>query len=385
VPDTLNNRREIIFNDRLAIEEAFPPAQIPADWAAFENIADDSPEAIWWQVFFRGESAVTRDYFTVGGGMPNAIGVEPFQITQEMSYGMIPQQILQIQGRFDRAAIETAYSAREYTQESEGDLALWCPPDGCDQGMMQNLMERDVSNPFGGNIGRSEPALISESVIMSSPSLEALIDESDSLAADPVYRSAVAALTGDGVLVNAYFMGGENLFLLADPIGFFTPTLSPDAMQTLLDQLTENYTPLSQPLLLVIGDVVTVDEQQGRLVLSYATQEEAEAAAALLPERIATYTSLVRPVSFTELLAEQDVTEPRVEMVAGEEGVFSVLLTLPTPKISADDILAYANQSTEDGPTMPAMIYRLLLDMVSKRDLGWLSTAPLESLQALAG
>jgi hypothetical protein len=386
VLDTPTNRQEILFNDRLAIEQAYPPAQMPADWAAFENMVDDSSEAIWWPVFLRGGSAVINNYFAQGAGMPAAIGVEAFQITQEMSYGVPPERALQIQGTFDRSAIEAAYTTREYTQEAAGDLALWCPAAGCDQGMSLNLAGRDVSNPFGGDIGRSEPALIGDSVIISSPVLDALTAEADSLAADPFYRSAVAALVGEGALVNAYFMGGENVLLLADPLGFLTPSLSPDEIAALLEAFTEDYAPLPQPLLMVIGDVVTADEQQGRLVLSYATEEAAQAAADLLPQRIASYTSLVSSLSLTELLAERGVTEPRVEVVPGEEGVFSVLLTLPTPKISAEDILTYASPDAGDAPaTMPAMIYRLLFEMVLRRDLGWLSTAPLESLEALAG
>jgi hypothetical protein len=389
VPDTPTNRREIVFNDRLAIEEAYPPAQMPADWAAFINLDRDSdaPENVWWPVFSRGGSAVINNYFPQGAGMPAAIGVEPFQITQEMSYGMIPEQTLQIQGTFDRAAIEAAYTARQYTEESTGDLALWCPPAGCDQGMALNLAGRDVSNPFGGDIGRSEPALIGDSVIISSPSLDALTAEADSLAADPFYRSAVAALISDGVLINAYFMGGEDILLLTNPLGFVPRTFSPNELTALLEAFTEDYAPLPQPLLLVIGDVVTADEQQGRLVLSYTSEEAAQAAADLLPQRIASYTSLASyvNVSLTELLAERRVTEPRVEVVPGEEGIFSVLLTLPTPKISAEDILTYASPDPDPPATRPATIYQLLLDMVLRRDLGWLSTAPLESLEALVG
>src|SRR5258705_12897775 len=56
VPDNATSRSELYFNDRKAIEIAYPSSKVPADWAAFQAYREDNgksesfkPIDIWWR------------------------------------------------------------------------------------------------------------------------------------------------------------------------------------------------------------------------------------------------------------------------------------------------------------------------------------------------
>src|SRR5690348_3030336 len=56
VPDNATSRGEIYFNDRKAVEAAYPSAKMPTDWAAFQAYRDDKgqsdafePVDLWWK------------------------------------------------------------------------------------------------------------------------------------------------------------------------------------------------------------------------------------------------------------------------------------------------------------------------------------------------
>src|SRR5258706_16243654 len=58
VPDNATSRSELYFNDRKAIEVAYPSAKVPVDWAAFQVYRDDKgksdsfkPIDLWWRVW----------------------------------------------------------------------------------------------------------------------------------------------------------------------------------------------------------------------------------------------------------------------------------------------------------------------------------------------
>src|SRR5678815_1944989 len=64
VPDNATSRTEIYFNDRKAVEAAYPSAKMPADWAAFQAYRDDKgqsdsfkPVDLWWKVWRNQQSS----------------------------------------------------------------------------------------------------------------------------------------------------------------------------------------------------------------------------------------------------------------------------------------------------------------------------------------
>ncbi|MBN8637748.1 MAG: hypothetical protein J0M07_20685, partial [Anaerolineae bacterium] len=125
--------------------------------------------------------------------------------------------------------------------------------------------------------------------------------------------------------------------------------------------------------LVLFADVVSETEEIGTVVLVYAQPADAEAAARIIPTRIAAYQSLVTQRGFGDLLAERQV-EVRAEVLSGEFYT-TVRLDFAAPIPPAEAL-------TDDSPRGT---YPLLLRAFAQRDMGWLSTMSREAVEALAG
>lgn len=403
VPDTAVSRSDIYFHDRRAIETAYPPAKMPANWAEFELITPDAlenpltallvkPLAVWWQVWQNNNSSLMGRYFNTFGDMPAAVGFDFFTIDQELNYGAPPQQTLQVMGSFDLDAVRTAFSAQDFTQEDRTDVELWCGPDGCESGSQVDVRNRNPANPFGGDLGRKWPLLVEDGALTSSPDLTVIDDHIavtgdnlPSLADAPEYRAAVEAVTADGPLLQAYVVGGEMLNTLAGSLALLMNSdLTPEQLEELKDRLLEDYEPLPAFELMLIADTVTDTEQAARAALVYSDKAAAEQAADMLPERIANYQSLRVNMPFADLLQELGVDNVYVQVVKTAAGKCVVLLTFAIPKATPEQILEFAPGNNQPaGVTAPGLIYNLLVQSAVMRDLGWLSTVPREALEAV--
>lgn len=401
VPDSPLSRSELYFNDRLAIETAYSPAQMPADFAAFEALgdADDdssamSPNELWWRVFMNTSSSQMSRYIGMVDTMPDAVGFDFFSIDRELNYGQPPQTTTQYEGMFDLEAIRAALSEHGFVQSEEDSAELWCSTDGCDEGLRTNLAERDPANPFGGDLGRRQPILISENRLLSSASLpvvenhlEVMNGDAPSLAEAPEYRAAVEALTSEGTLIQAHFFDGELLLGISQFSLDFMRSPSAEQIKLVLQDILKDYETLPAYSLLVLGDVATDTEQIGKVALVYDDADSAKTAAELIPRRIAAYTSIAVNRTLQELLEERHVTGVTAEVVkSGDTGKYVLLINLPTPKATPEQISQMTIGNTDPPDvTAPGLIYRLLLDAIYRRDTGWLITTPREELEALAG
>lgn len=399
VPDTPTSRSEIFFNDRQAIEAAYPPAQMPIDWAEFTTLDADNatdkdlfPLAVWWRVFFNIGSSPMSQYFMQSADMPGAVGFDVFQINQELSYGRPPEQTLQLAGNFDLDAVRAAFSANGFVQQDRNEVELWCSPDGCDAGNMVNVRDRNVANPFGGEIGRKQPLLISEGNLLSSPSIQvienhlAVSDGSMSSLADvPEYRAAIEAVTTQGILLQAYIWDGELLNRLGD-LSLPLDRIPPEQRKELVEMMLDGYETLPAYELLLFADTVTETEQVAKVALVYSDAEAAKQASIILPNRLNSYVSLRVNRPFTEFLQDRRVAEPQVEVLKNtDEGKTVVMITFATPKATPDQILALTpDNNNPPDVTAPGLVYILLVQAAFSMDIGWLSTMPRETLEQLA-
>ncbi len=104
VPDEPHG--ELYFVDFAAIEQAYPAAQRPANWAAFES-GDNLSAAVWRRVFMT-YMLPGLEYFRFAVDMPAAMGADFFQIDRALVDAVPPHTVMYLFGDFDPAAIGAA-------------------------------------------------------------------------------------------------------------------------------------------------------------------------------------------------------------------------------------------------------------------------------------
>ena len=397
VPDNAVSRSEIYFNDRKAVEAAYPSAKMPKDWAEFNALKGNDnkkdgllPIDIWWRVWRNQQSSIMGRTLAVADGMPDSVGFDFFAVEQDLSYGQPPLQTLMLNGSFDLNKVRAALTAHEFTQQDQSGVEVWCGGDGCDSGSKVNVRDRNLANPFGGDLGRKWPIIVQEGQLIGSPSLEVIQKHIDvqqgsvpSLGAAPEYRAAVDALTQNGVLMQAYFWDGEILAALS----LVDPSLArakPALRKQFIEALLKDYEPLPIFKLMGFGDVTSESEQIGEIALVYSSEADAKQAADILPKRIANYISLAVRRPFVELLADRGVTAPEA-IVVESNGQYVVVVKFATAKPTLEQLAAMTiGGDNTSGATPPGIIYSLLVNAAQRRDLGWLSSVPRDVLEALA-
>lgn len=406
VPDNATSRGEIYFNDRKAIEAAYPSAKMPADWAEFSAMTDAKgknpdliPIELWWRVWRNQQSSVMGQNFAVSDEMPKAVGFDFFSVEQEMRYGQPPDQTLQLKGSFNLNLVRLALTAQRFTQQDQAGVEVWCGPDGCDSGSKMNVRDRNPANPFGGDLGRKWPIILQEGNLIGSPDSTVIQNHIalkngnvSSLGDAPEYRAAVEALTQNGVLMQTYFGDGEllaQMSILSPAALMLGEQATPELVRQFFQDMLKDYEPLPMYQLLAFADVATDTEQVGEIALVYSNRADAEAASIVLPKRIASYQSIAVKRSLMELLAERRVKEPIIQVidsgVAADGGPFVVLVRFPTRKATIEELQQFNASSSElPDATAPGLIYKLLIDGVFRRDIGWLNTVPRSVIEEAA-
>lgn len=375
IPDTPAARDSLTYVDYRALIAARPGAPLVEDWQAFESIMDrDGADADLLMGALMGVQsgpAFFGRYFMEGGAMSEIVGFDPFTIARAAEYGQPPDTVTILEGNFDADAVIAAHEARGYTVDESADLTLLCASDGCDTGNMMNLRDRNPANPFGGDLGRSQPVLLGESIVASSPSLDALngavsaiAGDKDSLADNPDYRAAAEALAGHGAVLQAYFVEPSLIAPLSAAIA--NPRLSPEALEALRERLQAEFVPMPFYHLAVLADSATDAEQVALVALVFASEADAQSAADLFPARLEQYVSLAVQQPFAELLADRGVTSIDAEIIPASTGRSVLVLALHAPLPADED---------EDGRTpASSLVYSLLVRAYMQRDLGWLAT-----------
>ncbi len=372
---------DLYFVDFAAVEQAYPAAQRPVDWADFEASSGAAYE-VWWRTFWN-TMLPGLEFFQSAAEMPAAMGIDFFQIDRALIDLAPPQTVTYLFGDFNPATIGAALTAREFTQESvSGDVELWCGSVGCENSAQANMRERNLADFFGGDLGRLWGRLISPQFMIGANMFEDLQGveqvvngEQPSLADDALIQAAVAALSDQGTLLQAFIPSEIGLAALSDLAAMLPPNLSPEQMRAIVERLLDtDFEALPPYKLVLFADVVSETEEIGSVVLVYAQTADAEAAARIIPTRIAAYQSLVTQRGFGDLLAERQV-EVRAEVLSGEFYT-TVRLDFAAPIPPAEAL-------TDDSPR--GTMYPLLLRAFAQRDMGWLSTMSREAVEALAG
>jgi hypothetical protein len=319
-------------------------------------------------------------YLVVAGpDMPEVMGIDFFDIDAALTFNQPPEQAFIYQGDFDATQIDTALTNNGYVSETLGGQPYWCSEAGCDTGMDQNLANRNVANLFGGDLGRRFPVVLLDTYLVSSASdsqveavAEAYQGEADTLADDPIFQTAVAAMYGSFAeeiadqpqLRQAYFIPPD-AFSGGDPAVFLNMTQ--EQIEQLRERLlTQAPDPLPRYELTVFTDFGNSTDQFAQVILVYNSQEDAQTAIEIVPQRIESVESLATRVPIQELFESRggELLDP----VVYEDEATGQYAAVFTFRYDA------APQEDEEGRLiMSGMVYQLLVQMASQRDTLWLA------------
>lgn len=148
-------------------------------------------------------AGVNLSYFTTFDEMPTALGIDFYNIDQSLSWSMPPEQAMLVRGTFDAASMSAAHAARGFVETALPSGTQWCSPDGCDQGWMLDINNRQPADIFGGDLGRRFPrALIGNTIVGSASesifnaAIRAGATGERSLASNPNIIAALVTLDG---------------------------------------------------------------------------------------------------------------------------------------------------------------------------------------------
>jgi hypothetical protein len=204
-----------------------------------------------------------------------------------------------LEGTFDEEAIGSALSAREFEQTEVNGLPVWHRFEDA----AINVMEREMADPFGGDLGSAARIAILPGYLANSrywnmtEAITATFQGSqDALADNPNYRALAEAITEqDGLLIQAMFFNLADVGMVAgDPLAIMEGEAGDDP--------AEGYGPLMPFALAVLADRQEGQDQVHLIGLVYPDHASAEAAAQELARRISVFGFPQRP---DEVIVEQ--------------------------------------------------------------------------------
>lgn len=374
VPDTPAAYETFSYADYRALVAARPGAPSVTSWAEYAALNDDQ-QALFLsalQGLNSGPDAFARA-FLQSGEMAAAVGFDLLNVERAAAYGNPPAGVTLLEGDFNADAVIAAHEARGYTASHAGDLMLLCGANGCENGLLANLSDRNPANPFGGELGRNQPVLVGQRLVASSPSSDALAlveatlaGKAASLSDQPDYRAAAEAITANGTLLQALFIRPADILPLSSA-GADNPALTARDRQTLLDRLRAAFVPLPQYTLIAFADTLVGGEQVTIVALVYTNQADALATAALFPAQLEDAQSFLVKRPFRDVLTERGVTaaEAAVCNASTKRSVVTITLRSPLPAAVA---------AAGERPAALSRVYAMLARAYYARDLGWLAT-----------
>ncbi len=371
VPDLLEVRESFItFVDYRNVEQARKGAPFLKKFADLNNLPD--PFGAIYMAAFRGISSgpdFQQYLFAVGEEWEETVGFDFMDIDRALAFGTPPTNFDVLIGDFDLDAIAEAHTVRNYTSQPFGDMTIWCGGEvGCDGGTEVDIANRNLANPFGGDLGREKPFIISDTTIVSMSIEQGLIlvedaiaDKLDSLADNPAYLASLTPINRDNIIIQGAFIHPSEVIL-------DTASLVIDGDADAIEALMIESERLPFYQLVTILDTATDEEQVVYVVLVYRDPDSAQIATEVVPERLNTMESLAIQRPIMELLAERGIDDIIAEVVIDEDNnralaVFEFRAPL------ADNV------EGDFGLVPSSMIYRLFIDMVYQRDLAWIATS----------
>ncbi|OQY85663.1 MAG: hypothetical protein B6D42_02985, partial [Anaerolineae bacterium UTCFX5] len=268
-----------------------------ADFQAAYDMEKPEAGAAPWAFAPSGPSTLLQSFFLLKD-MPEAIGLDFFQIGQAIEVGRPPTQVMAYFGAFEPTLMAEKLKALGFALESETDAGLLiCSTEGCDAGAQMDLAMRNPLSPFGGDLGRRFPVMASESSIVTSPSLDvfqasvdALNGERPSAADLEPFQAVDSVLSAFPYVPGAIFL--SPVMSAFDPASIIRSDDPEAVLEAINLALSEN--PVGLFELAAIVAAADGETESGLALFVYTDEDAALAAAASIDARLATMDSLAR-------------------------------------------------------------------------------------------
>jgi hypothetical protein len=347
----------VSYVDLRAVEAARLGARSPStydEWQSWRETDEDTFDQ--WIAAYRGviggAPQLMQAFPATGADWPRVVGFDYFDVDRMLSFGVPPEDAIVLAGRFDPAAIGTAYEARGFSTTDQGQHTLICSSAGCDAGTEIDIEGRDPADPFGGMMGRKQPLLVSEGSLLSSASfdvigsLRAAADgDADSLADTPEVVLALGVLDEDARLRQASLASPQSI--RGDP-RTDAPGLPPYD-------------------LVLFADTATSTEQIAHVVLVYGSSSDAQAALEALPVRISEVGSGGQRGSIRTQLDQRGLTDVDVSLSEAADGSGAAVDVSFRAPLAGLDPTSIETGSSE--------LYRHLISSLGVLDAAWLIAA----------
>ena len=374
VPDTEASRQWFTFADYEAMTLARAGAVRPATLEAFES--DLPPYRFWWAAFMGIQSGVALDFARLWWNDGDTVnGFTFFEMDGSVQYGSPTEQVQMFLADYDPDKVIAAHADRDYTVEETDSYQLLCSPDGCDAGQQVNVADRDPTYIFGGHLGRKQPVLMYDNIILSSPYMPAVEAHRDvvtgdapSLADDADYRAlAEAAGVGVEAIIQGYILPVSVIATTEDVIAsMLGADATEDEREAMIEQLglddAENNLPAYA--VFAITDAATATEQVARVMLPYDNETNAEIAADEMQTRLESMTSVMTRRDFVDVLEDRNAT--MTSYIIATDDRFVAVLELRAP-------LAVTIENNAGLINASSMLYRIFPTMIFSGDTLWLA------------
>ena len=208
---------EITYTNYQLMYEAWQVADV-----TYEDVQNETDKSMRWLTFFSAFPFNLRVQGTAEliSAMQDTMGFSMLDVHQILNYGWPPVHGIILTGDFDRDAIRTALTQRDFAPVEVESIEVWCGVAvGCDGGREQDVAKIDESNIFGGFLGREEPLAVQPGVLLDSPALPTLIgmigvqiDRWPSLLDVPEYHAFAETITAQGTVLEIYSLNPDLIY-----------------------------------------------------------------------------------------------------------------------------------------------------------------------------
>lgn len=309
-------------------------------------------------------------YLVAGGpDYPETVGFDFFEVAQAVEIGAPPQNGQILLGEFSADAVESAYIARDYVVERESENGVMlCPSAGCDSGAQIDFRSILPGNPFGGELGRTEPLFVDDGILLNSPyfplveTMAATYEGSGASLADAPAFQAVDAVLGEYPYVTSVIAASPQMFGVLD-LSFALG----DAQAQLAEEITAQLeaAPLAPYQAAAFASTADNENEYGLALLVYADADAAQEAAAAIDARLESMQSVRVRRSYADVLTDAGTLEPSAVVTDEATGLSVVVVRASKPLPS--------NEPGDDGMVMGShLVYRRFYEMIISRDNHWL-------------
>lgn len=237
-----------------------------------------------------GPPTYLHNLIVIHDDMPGLLGIDVGDVRRALHFGMPPPwgMILGLDpATVDDRAIRTALDGRDFQRREVAGVTVW---HRLDDGQI-DIRNRNPGDPFGGYLGQSARIALLGPRLAGSPfwaiaeAMVAAAGDGPSLADDPDARAIADAVADpDGSLLQLYLIDPADTMAVPDAFAELVASGEAESLDSLVAESAMG--PLPPYRMVGLADRFAGDRDEALIVLTYDDAETAEAAAAILADRL---------------------------------------------------------------------------------------------------